>query len=789
LNKDYRFNGNEVKRDTYSILCGYSGSTTEAFATKFGIGFIPLENAVWEQRSGKCGDNVTWFVSDKGELIISGSGKMNLRNINSRTNIIPWVEYYDEITSIIIQDGITDICNGSFSGCFNAKSIIIPESVTSIGDSAFYGCRSLTSITIPNGVTSIGSYAFCGCRSLTSITIPNGVTSIGHAAFSSCDSLTSITIPDSVTSIGTYAFYGCRSLTSITIPDGVTSIGGSAFFYCDNLTSITIPDSVTSIGHAAFSSCDSLTSITIPDSVTSIGDSAFYGCRSLTSITIPNGVTSIGSHAFCGCRSLTSITIPDSVTSIGYEAFSNWKKVTIYCYSGSYAEQYAKEHNIKYVIIEKPEPLIASGNCGENLTWKLSESGKLTISGTGVMYDYSFGETPWHNYIVNIKVIVIEEGVTTIGACAFCGCSSLYGITLPSTITSIGYGAFSGCTGLTGFTVPANVTSIGDNAFFGCINITVIHLYPGVVYIGSHAFDGCTKLREIDLPDTITYIGDYAFNGCTGLTKIIVPIGVTELRPYVFNGCINITVIIIHSKVTLIDANAFCGCKCHIHGYNNSYVQEYAQKYNYVFVPLLFIWTDNSEWGTPELKKADELKIFPDTLKEKDLASNITRAEFAAICVKACEKLTGTALLPAITDPFTDTDDIEVLKAYNAGITTGVSETEFAPNALLTREQAATMLTRVFKKATIPGWSVASDKDHPLKYTVPPMFSDDANISDWAKESVYFMAANGIINGMGDNKFAPKNTTTEEEAAGYANATREQALIIAVRMITNLSAK
>ncbi|MDR1532453.1 MAG: S-layer homology domain-containing protein [Clostridiales bacterium] len=59
-------------------------------------------------------------------------------------------------------------------------------------------------------------------------------------------------------------------------------------------------------------------------------------------------------------------------------------------------------------------------------------------------------------------------------------------------------------------------------------------------------------------------------------------------------------------------------------------------------------------------------------------------------------------------------------------------------------------------------------------------------MSDWAKPSVYFMAANGIISGVGDNNFAPKATTSDEEARGYAQATREQALVIAVRMVEKL---
>ncbi|MBE6682325.1 MAG: S-layer homology domain-containing protein, partial [Ruminococcaceae bacterium] len=119
-------------------------------------------------------------------------------------------------------------------------------------------------------------------------------------------------------------------------------------------------------------------------------------------------------------------------------------------------------------------------------------------------------------------------------------------------------------------------------------------------------------------------------------------------------------------------------------------------------------------------------------------------------------------------------------------ITTGVSATTFEPNTLLNREQAATMLTRTFKRATMNGWTIQNDAQFALTYDKPSAFADDKDISDWAKDSVYFMAANNIINGVGDNKFAPKNITSEEEATGYANATREQALIIAVRMVENL---
>ena len=86
----------------------------------------------------------------------------------------------------------------------------------------------------------------------------------------------------------------------------------------------------------------------------------------------------------------------------------------------------------------------------------------------------------------------------------------------------------------------------------------------------------------------------------------------------------------------------------------------------------------------------------------------------------------------------------------------------------------------------MPGWSMDTDSQYKLDYAMPAPFADDAQISSWAKDSVYFMAANKIINGMGNNRFVPRNTTSEQQAKGYANATREQALAIAMRMVKNL---
>ncbi|MCL2752414.1 MAG: hypothetical protein FWE62_06650, partial [Firmicutes bacterium] len=131
-------------------------------------------------------------------------------------------------------------------------------------------------------------------------------------------------------------------------------------------------------------------------------------------------------------------------------------------------------------------------------------------------------------------------------------------------------------------------------------------------------------------------------------------------------------------------------------------------------------------------EKAAQYSLIPDSLRGADWTKPITRAEFAAVSVKLYECLADKKATPVETNPFTDTKDAEILKAFNIGVTNGTSLTLFSPNELLNREQAATMLTRALKTAYVPGWTLDTDKNYTLAYEMPDKFADDALISDWA---------------------------------------------------------
>ena len=145
--------------------------------------------SAYAERSGTCGDNLQWKLTDEGVLTITGTGKMK----DWKYNYSPWYAY-KSVKQVIIGDGVTTIGSSAFSGCSSLTSVTIGNSVTTIGSGAFFSCSSLTSVTIGNSVTEIGYYAFSGCSSLTSVTITNSVTTIGYYAFSGCKNVKQITV-------------------------------------------------------------------------------------------------------------------------------------------------------------------------------------------------------------------------------------------------------------------------------------------------------------------------------------------------------------------------------------------------------------------------------------------------------------------------------------------------------------------------------------------------------------------------------------------------------------------
>ena len=495
----------------------------------------------WADDSGTCGaagneNNVTWsFVSSTQTLTISGSGPMaDFSNVNEDQ---PWKDYRDNITSVVIGDGVTTIGKNAFYLLKVLNSpVTIPSGVTSIGEQAFRKCEALPSVTIPAGVTSIGNYAFQKCESLTSIIIPNSVTTIGNNAFSS-SGLTSVIIPSSVTSIGREAFGACYSMSKVLVMAGESpSTLGEIPFYNTSAT-IYLPAAYATAdgwsnyssqlwpyagcwasgGATVFSSADNttlrvenidntgamadyadaatrpwasvaatVTKLEIIPAVTAIGQNAFNGFTAITDVLIPNNVTSIGGGAFNGCSSLTMVTAQrPTPPTLGANAFD-----------GNATDRKIRAH-VSYKTTDGwstyADDIVAYSGvwvCGGVTLFYDGTTKKMSVEkccGSGNMDDYqNYEDRPWISIKDNIETIVVESGVTKIGYNAFCYCGNLTTVTIAET-----------------------VTKIGGDAFRYSSNLTTVYMLPATPPEVLSTFDDCSD-------DLIIIVGGECINSyCT----------------------------------------------------------------------------------------------------------------------------------------------------------------------------------------------------------------------------------------------------------------------------------
>lgn len=361
---------------SFAGLTAFADETSDRANSKTAISVgdvLPSDESLLTGTIGEC----TWsFEKDSKIMKISGNGSMEQYDIYTE---LPWYSWRENIEKVVIEEGVTVICDWAFHECKNLKAVSIADSVISIGFGAFRECESLTQVSISKNVFRIWSTAFAGCKKLEKFEVDennkyyssiNGdlydysyrQTTLFQYALGKPD--TEFTIPDNVEKIDMYAFAGSENLVTVKVPNSVKFIEVNAFEECTNLTEINIPGTVEKIQIFIFNGCKKLNKVVYGNGIKEIDTGTFYDCEGLTEFTIPNTVTKIDRKAFYSCKNMKKITIPKSVTEIGdyalgyyfayYDNASHDDKVedfVIYGYKGTAGEKYALDNGFKFVSI------------------------------------------------------------------------------------------------------------------------------------------------------------------------------------------------------------------------------------------------------------------------------------------------------------------------------------------------------------------------------------------------------------------------------------------------------
>lgn len=166
-----------------------------------------------------------------------------------------------------------------------------------------------------------------------------------------------------------------------------------------------------------------------------------------------------------------------------------------------------------------------------------------------------------------------------------------------------------------------------------------------------------------------------------------------------------------------------------------------------------------SDWAVSEIKAAYTAGLIPELTNNPNFQDSITRLQFAELAVTFAEKATGKTITPAADTTFKDCKDTAVLKAYAAGIVSGVGNDQFAPDTTTNREQIAAMIYRAITYINTEG-----TKQLALEKADVGKFTDQAQVSAWALEGMGILAANGIMAGTSATTLSPKNACTVEQS-------------------------
>lgn len=663
--------------------------------------------------------NTAFQAGDDG-VLYSRDGKQLVRYPYSRQE-----------AAYTVRPGTVDIGAYAFYGVRNLEHIILPDSLREFGDYAFAEQPKLKEVALPEGLEDISSnYTFYHCSSLTELSFPSTLRDISGSYVFSGIGITELVLPEGLQNIsGDNIFNSCESMNKVSLPIGLKEIDGDKIFsYCNALSSLDLPKDLELIRGSWNFAHTSIEKLILPNTLQEIqGDNNFYACEKLSEVVLPDGLRILGDGSFESCTSLKRIQLPASLTRLNSGTFSG---------------------------------------CSE------------------------------------LRHIEIPEKVTSIENGCFAGCSGLEAIKLPLGLQSIGSYAFA-CTGIRELSVPQTVTSWGDcpigitkgdggyvpdtnqtyviyfagdlpewEGIYGLPNMTNLYCYfprDNTTWTENlrYLMDGPAFFRihwlaaDVSLPESLELTA-----GCKQqLTEVVRPADDPNL-PLTWSSSDEAVVQVdetgmltgVAPGTAVITAYAGGGAystQCQVTVLAGSAP-------HYEDVP-------EDAWYYEAVQYTSEHGLFQG-ITETKFGPHITMTR--GMLVTVLYRLEGEPAVDGQTQPFTDVDASQyygdaITWAANSGVVNGMTDTRFAPEAAVTREQ---MVTILYRYAGLKGADVTAKADL-------ESFPDHDQVKPYARDAFSWAVGAGIIQGDsngGVTTLSPCNSATRAQVAAVLMRYLEQ---------------
>lgn len=557
----------------------------------------------------------------------------------------------EQLKNVNIPNSVKEIGKYAFEKTALEK-IVIPDSVITLGWGTFSECKNLVDISLPNNALSLGG-TFVKCVNIKSLVIPENIIELKDT-FTGCIRLQNVTIKGQKTKIpysgmddDEHAFTGCNGLQYISgydcsyakkiaeqnnipfdslgksdhqwstekevIKEPTCTEEGENVYRCEicgatkkaenslayghkwNEGVITKPATETEEGEIQYTCwrCNKTKTEPIPKLPSIQIEDASYGWLAVNTLHI-KGITNKDASYY-----VTYVPRGDDKPEYDQQheredTSDNYisAQITVPNYEiDVYIFAVDKNGNVTYAKItpdytQRPQKPVYQ--VGDNVTASV-DGDTVTITGKGETYDKSW----WFEDNVNqnnIKYIIVEDGVTSLGSSIFYGFSQVKDVKLPTSLKSIGYGAFEKCDSLKELTIPEGVTNIGNGIINSCTSIKKISLpstlntiprlidmestgdmqldeivlNDGIKTLGNYAFWNFRNLKNIIIPESVTNIGESAFHGCTALSNLTLPDSITEIAGEAFSNCVSLGKVTLPKNLTLLGNGVFENCNAEI---------------------------------------------------------------------------------------------------------------------------------------------------------------------------------------------------------------------------------